>query len=137
MRISDWSSDVCSSDLFKDSGQRWATCLLIYSGLVKNLELIPDELKRQHLSRVLRGWAYLTANTIYLVPLIAKHRRCRINGVLYDVRAPHHWSDADVARMLFLETPNTVSNLMFHRLWTEKLQQIGRASCRERVCQYG
>src|SRR3546814_15892480 len=23
---------------FKDSGQRWATCLLIYSGLVKNLE---------------------------------------------------------------------------------------------------
>src|SRR3546814_4023738 len=32
---------------FKDSGQRWATCLLIYSGLVKNLELIPDELKRR------------------------------------------------------------------------------------------
>src|SRR3546814_15017540 len=97
----------------------------------------------QHLSSVLRGWAYLTANTIYLVPLIAKHRRCRINGVLYDVRAPHHWSDADVARMLFLETPNTVSNLMFHRLGTEKLQrqllepglEIGRASCRERVCQ--
>src|SRR3546814_7897226 len=48
---------------FKDSGQRWATCLLIYSGLVKNLELIPDELKRQHLSRVLRGWAYLTARS--------------------------------------------------------------------------
>src|SRR3546814_3368206 len=113
MRISDWSSDVCSSDL---------------SGLVKNLELIPDELKRQHLSRVLRGWAYLTANTIYLVPLIAKHRRCRINGVLYDVRAPHHWSDADVARMLFLETPNTVSNLMRSEEHTSELQSLMRIS---------
>src|SRR3546814_9744044 len=118
----------CVVDLlfFFSSRRRHTRCALVtgvQTCALPILELIPDELKRQHLSRVLRGWAYLTANTIYLVPLIAKHRRCRINGVLYDVRAPHHWSDADVARMLFLETPNTVSNLMFHRLGTEKLQR--------------
>src|SRR3546814_4543637 len=92
MRISDWSSDVCSSDLSRllpdahDSGRR-----------------LPAEARR--LRRILRP-----AFARYLPPR-ARARRTDLPAVLPMGR-----------------------RLVRRRL--RHLDEIGRASCRERVCQY-
>src|SRR3546814_2621787 len=81
MRISDWSSDVCSSDLLIDAG-------------------IPPE--RLHVVR--NAW--------------------QPDGD----RDP---LDRDEARRRLGLDPNA-----FIAGWVGRISQIGRASCRERVCQY-
>src|SRR3546814_11947913 len=94
MRISDWSSDVCSSDL--DT----LTPDLVLDA-VESIGYLSD-------ARVLALNSY--ENRVYQVgiedetPLIAKFYR------------PGRWSDAAI-------------------LEEHQFSQIGRASCRERVCQ--
>src|SRR3546814_4927536 len=81
MRISDWSSDVCSSDLDGVGGQRWwHTMLQDFIGL----------LRLQHLAHFLHALARESRQ-------LRRGRRCRYGVVIHE---------------------------------------IGRASCRERVCQY-
>jgi hypothetical protein len=104
-------------------GQRWATCLLLYSGVLKNMELIPDLDKRGHLARVLRGWGILTLQSLWVVPLLAKHRHMRINGVQYEVMLPRHYSEGRVARTICLELPNSIGYLAKTMLGTEKLER--------------
>src|SRR3546814_3281415 len=106
MRISDWSSDVCSSDLFSRSavqfGMRFGTRM--NAG---------DSLKRPLLSRwpaafiaaVLIG---TTALVLYVEASVSKLKQVLPVEVLRQER--------DVVFMID--------------------DQIGRASCRERVCQY-
>jgi hypothetical protein len=65
----------------EDIAQRWVSALLLYSGLLKNLEIIPDATKRRHLEKVLAGWGILTAQSLWAVPLLAKHRKMKINGI--------------------------------------------------------
>src|SRR3546814_11404403 len=99
MRISDWSSDVCSSDLFAwivrgDRGITWARNPL-ESG-----------------SRVVAGewWAP-------------------------DYAGPPRVSfDAEAAQAFGLEIGDTIAVNVLGREITAT--EIGRASCRERVCQY-
>src|SRR3546814_3303123 len=79
MRISDWSSDVCSSDLAADAVER-----------VLQRERVDD--RGQHAHVVGRG---------------ALHAARGGRNAAEDVAATHHQAD-----------------------------EIGRASCRERVCQY-
>src|SRR3546814_6240838 len=84
MRISDWSSDVCSSDLDCVSGYRWGTDALRYLEAGERRE-------RSHVG--LRGES-------------PSDRRLTRRPGLVAQQAPH------------------------------AVGQIGRASCRERVCQY-
>src|SRR3546814_7881226 len=97
MRISDWSSDVCSSDLIVRSNIAVAKIILgprrkdLFSGFM----IIPLDMRAPH------GLATL-AIIITATP-----------GTL--------WVDFDSTR----------GTLMIH-----VLDQIGRESCRERVCQY-
>src|SRR3546814_21082014 len=105
MRISDWSSDVCSSDL---------------CDRIASLELglrIPDAI---HVAEP--EW----------------------------VRHSQHWTSAwaGVASALDVAVAiiDIILNIMFvieyskspflPVLWAADIQEIGRASCRERVCQY-
>src|SRR3546814_2986111 len=84
MRISDWSSDVCSSDLYaKGMGDRWTLELLLTAGPWINGDRRPED---KYLSTMLNAAEMLL-------------KGCT---ACYD-------------------------------LFSEK---IGRASCRERVCQY-
>src|SRR3546814_6779494 len=81
MRISDWSSDVCSSDLLRGEGR-----------------LAPSEQRRQHLARLV---------AVVVDRLLAEDHEVR-----------------------FLLLDQRLQDLR-HRQ-----RQIGRASCRDRVCQY-
>src|SRR3546814_18634094 len=102
MRISDWSSDVCSSDL---SGCGKTTLLNIISGL--------------------------------LVPSLGK--------LLFDKEdvtqlAPEQRNIAQVFQFpVIYDTMTVAQNLAFplvnRRVPKAEVKQIGRASCRERVCQ--
>ena len=47
----------------KNAGEKWTLSLLLYGGLVKNLEMIPDEHKRRHLENVLGGLG--TVNSVF------------------------------------------------------------------------
>src|SRR3546814_19176424 len=102
MRISDWSSDVCSSDLILDQ---------------KLANLNPD-----FFSYTLTK-AALEAATTMLAQSLAP--RVRVNAVSPGLTLPSLDQTAaefaTVARENLLQRP---------------IDAIGRASCRERVCQY-
>src|SRR3546814_12619112 len=96
MRISDWSSDVCSSDLRQEQGE--LGCQLLVVGGRRPLEGV--DVGGPH--RVLEA------------PRLAGEGRV-LDGLV------QHSSRAAV---------DAVEDLL------ELLGEIGRASCRERVCQY-
>jgi predicted MPP superfamily phosphohydrolase len=111
---------------------RWVTGLLLYSGLLKNMEIIPDFLKRQHLQKILTGWGILTAQSLWIVPTLAKHRQLKINGIKYNVILPRQYSEAKVARTIYVELPNSIAHLMKSILGTEKLElQLKQPSLEE------
>src|SRR3546814_2053253 len=97
MRISDWSSDVCSSDLLGDIAQ--ARALAVDHQVAQLLQVVElaDRLHAQALSAV--------------VDLPGGHREVdRLQACVELV-------DTDV-------------------VGGQAVREIGRASCRERVCQY-
>ena len=102
---------------------QWVTALLLYSGLLKNMEIIPDQTKREHLKKILSGWSLLTVQSLWSVPLLAKHRKIKINGMYYEVLLPRHYSEARVARTIYLELPNSIGHLLKTMLGTEKLER--------------
>jgi len=87
------------------------------------MELISDAEKRAHLTKIFHGWGMFTAQSLYVVPLIAKHRGVRINGVSYHITLPAHFSEAKIARIIYTEMPTSVSRLTYSLLGTEKLQR--------------
>src|SRR3546814_17923561 len=103
MRISDWSSDVCSSDLLDVAGAQFDAVveILVFA-------LVPD----LHGTAVAR-LVLADAHAFGIVAIGAEGRgACRADPL----------AAALMAALLFLEA-------LFQR-------PIGRASCRERVCQY-
>src|SRR3546814_8356748 len=92
MRISDWSSDVCFSDLQIDADQRLQFSASRYDAK-QNTDYASD-------------------------PLVAKFSPGSV--------------PARAIRGLQLDEQNRVRNTLLNLDY----QQIGRASCRERVCQY-
>src|SRR3546814_10584717 len=104
MRISDWSSDVCSSDLF-------ARQPLLNDFKMQQAQKTTAEAKAQRRARF-----HLKAEAGVVKPQLG-------NGVaqLFEVVRIHGEQSAEHHRLHFLEAGQ---------------RQIGRASCRERVCQY-
>src|SRR3546814_2038737 len=100
MRISDWSSDVCSSDLQKPDG------LTI---------LMPDDIAPR----------LATELVLTDLPGIGRNmeRRLRLQGI------------HTIADILALDRRSMRS--VWGSIWGERMWylQIGRASCRDRVCQ--
>src|SRR3546814_14613805 len=114
MRISDWSSDVCSSDLIQKG-------IIGASSRNKPFEVnkkIPQEKLRVPFEQMIFvGDGYTD------IPCFSLIRRS--GGVAFGVWDPRHRDKRSRAWGFIQE--GRVSNL----------NQIGRASCRERVCQYG
>jgi predicted MPP superfamily phosphohydrolase len=106
-----------------DLGAKWVMTLLLYSGVLKNLELIPDHDKRTNLATVLEGWGRFTAQSLWVVPNLAKHRRLKINGITYQVDMPRHFTEAQVARQIYIDLPNSIEKTMSLILGTEKLER--------------
>src|SRR3546814_10231370 len=111
MRISDWSSDVCSSDLHLQHWLETVANARVHgtTGRVPREHFEQEE--RQHLR------SYLSPTSLVLRGSCAQTRRADKTGLIswksnkYSV--PTAWQRANVG----------------------VAEQIGRASCRERVCQ--
>lgn len=109
--------------LVENIGQKFLFSLLLLSGLVKNMEEIPGEVKRQHLERLWRGWGVFLFASLQIVPELVKRRKVRINGVLYEIDAPRSMSDSALARSISLALPTGISRLVFASLGSEKLEK--------------
>jgi len=107
----------------KDPGQKLLVALVLYSGVLKNMELVDDDRKRRHLAALWRGWSVFWLLSLMIVPEIARHRRFRINGVLYELKAPHGMSDAELARIMSLQMPTNIGQMVAANLGTEKLER--------------
>ncbi|MFA7585333.1 MAG: metallophosphoesterase [Novosphingobium sp.] len=106
-----------------DPGQKLIVALFLYSGVVKNMELIDDASKRGHLAELWRGWSTFLYLSLTIVPEIAKHRKFRINGVLYELNAPVSMSDGELTRIISLEMPVGITRMISGTLGTEKLEK--------------
>jgi predicted MPP superfamily phosphohydrolase len=107
----------------EEPGHQIFLSLILYSGVVKNMELIEDAQKRIHLSTLWNGWSIYLYHSLRIVPKLAKDRRVRLNGVLYEIMAPHGMSDADLARTILLRMPTAHVKLLSGALGTEKLEK--------------
>jgi hypothetical protein len=108
---------------FKNDGQRLVSALFLFSGVVKNMELIDAAEKRRHLADIWKGWSTLLHLSLTIVTKLSRDRRIRINGVLYEISAPHGMSNAELARNISLNMPASVSRLIAAMLGTEKLER--------------
>jgi predicted MPP superfamily phosphohydrolase len=107
----------------ENPGQKLLVALFLYSGTVKNMELIDDGEKRRHLAVLWRGWSIFLQLSLMIVPEIARHRRFRINGVLYELNAPFGMSDGELTRIISLNMPTSVTRMISGTLGTEKLER--------------
>src|SRR3546814_10921711 len=110
MRISDWSSDVCSSDL----------TFRLHQALQEKLAATPS------LGKVLNDIE------MPLMPVLARIER---QGALVDANLLGVQSVELGEKLVALEREAFAIAGEEFNLGSPK-QQIGRASCRERVCQY-
>src|SRR3546814_14421250 len=119
MRISDWSSDVCSSDLCPDIGDlMYADVCALGSQLARLYEQVPQD----------KVFVYTLDELRDDTPLLWQ-------------KIQHFLGVPDDGRRSFpvlneaKRVPNAFST--FRRMVVQaKINQIGRASCRERVGQY-
>lgn len=124
----EWPEDVGQGqDVYrpnvKSEGAKWMFCLILYSGVLKNSELVPDGPKRFHLRRILHAWSSVVAHSLILVPNLVRHRRVVVNGVSYEVVAPEDIGEAELARVLYLSMPRLLSEMVLKYLGTEKLSR--------------
>ena len=104
-------------------GQQFMVALFLYSGVVKNMELIEDSIKRRHLEVLWKGWSIFLQLSLSMVPDLARQRKVRINGVLYEINAPVGMPDAELARHIALNLPVGISRLLSAALGSEKLER--------------
>src|SRR3546814_19925407 len=126
MRISDWSSDVCSSDLFVEAGHQGAAAQLQFADLAR----------RQ----------YFTAVRIDDAPLIAVDGATRRASLAVGQArierfcAVHREGFAHAEQIGLQVRRGAFAALIAEQTEADDgvdIDEIGRASCRERVCQYG
>src|SRR3546814_14475609 len=109
MRISDWSSDVCSSDLIKHLAKPDAHVFMWITG--------PLMVQGVH-NRLFRAWGVRPSSTAFVWIKTTKNF-----DMIQLEKTPLFEGD------LHLSTGFTTRQ-------NAEFVQIGRASCRERVCQY-
>src|SRR3546814_5798022 len=102
MRISDWSSDVCSSDLI---------VALTLAAITAHAVLVIA----MYMSQDIANFVYGLTNAADHVDWYILDQGVRIPGLTYGLAS---------------------TSVLYCFAFFASLSQIGRASCRERVCQY-
>src|SRR3546814_5152419 len=106
MRISDWSSDVCSSDLTRTPV--WTAAISLAINIALNLRLIP---RLGIVGLALAGSIAAWCNVAMLYAILHRKGHFRLTGQVA----------GRIARIIVAAAA---------------MAEIGRASCRERVSQY-
>lgn len=97
--------------------------IILYSGMIKNMELISDIDKRRHLHAIWRGWSTLMIEALRIAPKLAKERRLRINGALYEVHAPQGMNDTTLLRQMLVSLPHVYIRWISNSVGSEKLEE--------------
>src|SRR3546814_11268928 len=129
MRISDWSSDVCSSDLtialrapMADDLREMIAALKIVSVVERIGDYAKNIAKRVALMDQTRS--------IEAIPLLTS-----MSSIVAELI--HDALDSFAARDAELAVRVTVRDTNVDDFYNSLFRQIGSASCRARVCQYG
>src|SRR3546814_13016459 len=117
MRISDWSSDVCSSDLFSEPGAGSDLAGIKTRGRIEGDELIVNGSKIWTSFAHVADWQELVLRTED-----GSRRHAGLSWVICDMHAPGI-------------TVRPIRKMSGQTEFAEVFYEIGRASCRERVCQ--
>jgi 3',5'-cyclic AMP phosphodiesterase CpdA len=104
-------------------GHKLLVALLLFSGVVKNMETIDSTDKRRHLKLAWKGWSLMLKTSLSIVEELAKQRKMRINGVLYEIYAPRAMPDEELGRQIALVMPTSITRLISAAMGTEKLQR--------------
>src|SRR3546814_14871923 len=115
MRISDWSSDVCSSDLSCDSCQKIRANNQREAGLLQSIPVESVPFRSVSMDFITNLPKTKTGNESIFVVVDRFSKMAEFIPMHGDLNAK------EVAKLF-------IDNVFKH--------QIGRASCRERVCQY-
>src|SRR3546814_17466432 len=125
MRISDWSSDVCSSDLAVERDQYRLTGRDVVNEFVAE-RIERNRLRRDQIIRTVGGFAlaiddWTNAERIAEADdaVAGDHRHAGVGPAAAHMNPGHRGKD-----VVWCQTQNAA------------LQQMGRAACRERVCRY-
>src|SRR3546814_18660903 len=129
MRISDWSSDVCSSDLLPFADDSFD--VVLSNHVIEHVGEQPEQLA--HLSELRRvltpgGIGYLAVPNRWM--LVEPHYRLAFLSWW-----PHAWR-SPYLRLMRKGKFYDCEPLQLGQLETMLDEEIGRASCRERVCKY-
>lgn len=112
--------------------ERFMLSLFMYSGLVKNSELIGNADKRRHLALVLKSWSFVFYGSFLHIPSLVKNRSMIVNGLRYIVSYPKEYTDNQVAQLIAVNMPKELGRLIFLFLGTEKLEvQLSEATLSE------
>src|SRR3546814_13228257 len=139
MRISDWSSDVCSSDLCKIIENRTLDALRASCPgqriAYRNVDTLTDEKNRQRVRQRAEAVDAIFVTTAAPIHGVPPERRARVhfipNPVDPAIDAGRGFARSDQAHDLFFAVGTAHGS--DDRLALVK--EIGRASCRERGCQ--
>src|SRR3546814_14795359 len=134
MRISDWSSDVCSSDLFKHTPVRVDEFRVDWQGVAYtrgNVDL-----------RGVAWWARVSSTNAQRYEFAGRgrvgDRAAWARMLLGVVTSGPDWIEyCDDASGIYHAAYFENGRLQACLYIAPPTMQIGRASCRERVCQYG
>src|SRR3546814_16296019 len=120
MRISDWSSDVCSSDLDWPSPAKIAICLVLHQvGLEEKARLLRE------------AWQVVApGGKLYVADY--GEQRSRLMRLLFRLTI----QQLDGVQDTQPNADGLLPVLMREAGFSDVRDQIGRESCRERVCQY-
>src|SRR3546814_3735390 len=156
MRISDWSSDVCSSDLLEKSGQVLGRATSVFYNLVgTDTNDVRQKLRAEYAPKFsahgdaisLNADLFARIKTLYeqrdSLGLDAQGVRLIERYYTGFVRAGANLSEADKAhlkdingQMAKLGTPLSENLLAEVNASAVVVDEIGREACRDRVCQY-
>ena len=104
-----------------DKESDWLAHLVLLGGMIKHLELIPNDDKLLVLDQILEGWCQFILWSLSLMPDLAKHGRITINGVTYKASFPDEMEVAEIARRLAITMPMSVNRIAAVSMGTEKL----------------
>src|SRR3546814_19571756 len=134
MRISDWSSDLCSSDLFKTSEGREGTVLQLRHKYVARMHFVMENYETRF-------------PTVFGIKQIAfdPEKEGGLDQILEELKASREWVEAEQERylkgpwMITLFAPRVGRAVIevANGLAAQGLgvKELGRASCGARVCQ--
>jgi hypothetical protein len=127
MLSSSTSPDVCDGRTINrptihDPAEQWTTQLNMLSAMAKHMEIIPKDRKRALLRLVINGWLRILAQSLGMVPALAKEKHMMLNGIRYEIHFPENMSIGEITRRVMLSMPIALLRILHQVMGTDKLE---------------